>query len=144
MRQNFYEFSLHRQTDLDDRIVDCLLTSLAVQAEVVRASFQFVGDLNSRHQEWLGFATTNRHGVTAFVIATVSFCYHLVVSPTHAYGGTPSLDLLMTDVSHQGRVIVVAPIDCTDYSSMLAVISRAQAVSNFCVSWKVFLKHQVN
>ena len=35
----------------------------AVQAEDVRASFLFVGDLNGHHQEWLGSATTNRHGV---------------------------------------------------------------------------------
>ena len=27
---------------------------------------------------------------------------------------------------------------------MSAVISMAQAVPNLCVSWKVFLKHQVN
>ena len=46
---------------------DCLLTSIAsVQAEDVRASFLFVGDLNGHHQEWLGSATTNSHGVAAF------------------------------------------------------------------------------
>ena len=32
----------------------------AVQAEDVRASFLFVGDLNGHHQEWLGSTTTNR------------------------------------------------------------------------------------
>ena len=36
-------FDLYRNPDLDDRIVDCLLTSMAaVQAEDVRASFLFV------------------------------------------------------------------------------------------------------
>ena len=39
---------------------------------------------------------------------------------------------------------VVAPIGNSDYSSLLAVISMAQAVPNLCVSRKVFLKHQVN
>ena len=40
-----------RNPDLDYRIFDCLLTSMAaVQAEDVRASFLFVGDLNGRHQ----------------------------------------------------------------------------------------------
>ena len=35
------------QPDLDDRIFDCLPASMAaVQAEDVRASFLFVGDLN--------------------------------------------------------------------------------------------------
>ena len=54
LRQNFYVYSLYRNPDLDDRIYDCLLTSMAaVQAEDVRASFLFVGDLNGNHQERL-------------------------------------------------------------------------------------------
>ena len=68
----------------------------AVQAEDVRASLVFVGDLNGHHQEWLGSTTTNRHGVAAFDFATVSGCDQLVVGPTHARVGT--LDLLITDV----------------------------------------------
>ena len=53
VRQNLYVYSLYRNPDLDDRIFDCLLTSMAaVQAEDVRASFLFVGDLNGHHQEW--------------------------------------------------------------------------------------------
>ena len=52
VRQNFYLFSLYRNPDLDDRIFDCLLTSMAaVQAEDVRASLLFMGDLNGHHQE---------------------------------------------------------------------------------------------
>ena len=83
--------------DLDDRNFDCLLASMAaVQAEDIRASFLFVGDLNGHHQEWLGSMTTNRHGVAAFDFATVSDCDQLVVGTTHACGGT--LHLLMTDV----------------------------------------------
>ena len=50
VRQNLYVFSLYRNPDLDDRIFDSLLTSMAaVQAEDVRASFMFVGDLNCHH-----------------------------------------------------------------------------------------------
>ena len=95
MRHNLYVFSLYRNPDLDDRIFDCLLTSMAVvQAEDVRGSFLFVCDLNDHHHKWLGSATTNRHGVTAFDCATVSCCDQLVVALTHARGGT--LDLLMT------------------------------------------------
>ena len=143
MRQNLYVYSLYRNPDLVDRIFDCLLTSMAaVQAENVRASFLFVGDLNGHHQEWLGSTTTNRHGVAAFDFATVSGCNQLVVGPTHARFGT--LDLLMTDVPDLVRVSVVAPIGNSDHSSLLAVISMAQAVPNLCVSRKVFLKHQVN
>ena len=50
LRQNFYVYSLYRNPDRDDRIYDCLLASMAaVQAEDVRASFLFVGDLNDHH-----------------------------------------------------------------------------------------------
>ena len=70
VRQNLYVYSLYLDPDLDDRIFDCLLTSMAaVQAEDVRASLLFVGDLNGHHQEWLGSTTTNRHGVAAFDFA---------------------------------------------------------------------------
>ena len=97
VRQNLYVYSLYRINDIDDRIFDYLLASMAAeQAEDVRASFLFVGDLNGRHQEWLGSTTTNRHGVAAFDFATISGCDQLVVGPTHSRGGT--IDLLMTDV----------------------------------------------
>ena len=97
VRQNLYVYSLYRNPDLDDRIFDCLLALMAaVQAEVVRASFLFVGDLNGHHQEWSGSTTKNRHGVVVFDFATVSGCDQLAVGPTHSRGGT--LDLLMSDV----------------------------------------------
>ena len=51
VRQNLFVYSLYRNPDLDDRIFDCLLASMAaVQPEDVRASFLFVGDLNGHHQ----------------------------------------------------------------------------------------------
>ena len=113
-RQNLYVFSLYRNPDLHDRIFDHLLTSMAaVQAEDVRASLLFVGDLNGHHQEWLGSTTTNRHCVAAFDFATVSGCDQLVVGPTHARGET--LDLLMTDVPDLVWVSVVAPIGNSDH-----------------------------
>ena len=142
-RQNLYVFNLYRNPDLDDRIFDCLLSSMVtVQAEDVRASLLFACDLNDHHREWLGSTTTNRHGVQAFDFATVSGCDQLVVGPTHARGGT--FDLLMTDVPDLVRVSVVTPIGNSDHSSLSAVISKAQAVPNLCVSRKFFLKHQVN
>ena len=53
-------YSLYRNPDQDERIYDCLLTSMAaVQAEVVCASYLFVGDLNGHNQEWLGSTMTN-------------------------------------------------------------------------------------
>ena len=111
-----------RNPDVDDRIFDCLSASMAaVQAENIRASFMFVGDLNVYHPEWLGSTTTNRHGVVAFVAATISSCDQLVVGVTHAHGG--KLDLLMTDVPDLVRVAVVAPIGNSDHSSRSAVNS---------------------
>ena len=92
----------------------------AVQADDVRASFLFVGDLNGHRQEWLGSTTTNRHSVAAFDFATVSGCDQLVVGPTHARGGT--LDLLMADVPDLVQASVVAPISNSDHSSLPAVI----------------------
>ena len=126
-RQNFYVFNLYRNPDLDDRIYDCLLTAVAVQAADARASFLFVGDLNGHHQEWLGSTTTNRHGVAALDFATVSGCDQLVIGPTHACGG--SLDLLMTDVPNLVRVAIVAPLGSSDHSSLSIAISMAQAIS---------------
>ena len=71
LRQNLFVYSLYRNLDQDARIYDCLLTSMAVlQAEDVRASFLFVGDLNGQHQEWLGSSMTNSHGVAAFDFVT--------------------------------------------------------------------------
>ena len=125
-------FSLYRNHDIDDRIFYCLLTQMAaVQAEDVRASFLFVGDLNGHHREGLVSMTTNHHGVAAFDFATVSGCDQLVVGPTHARGGT--LDL-MTDVPNLVRVAIIAPIRNSDHSSLLAVISMAHAVPNLCVN----------
>ena len=142
-RQNLYVFGLYRNPDLDDRIFDCLLTSMAaVQAEDVRASFLFVSDLNVHHQEWLGSTITIRHGIPAFDFATVSGCDQLVVGSTHARGGT--LDLLTTDVPDLVEAGVISPIGNSDQSSLSAVISMVQAVPNLCASRKVFLKHQVN
>ena len=114
VRQNLYVYSLYRNSDLDDRIFDCLVASMAaVQAVDVRASFLFVGDLNGHHQEWLGSTTMNPHGVAAFDFATVSGCDQLVVGLTHVRGGI--LDLLMTDVPDLLRVAVVAPIGNSDH-----------------------------
>ena len=64
VRQNIYVFSLYSNPDLNDRIFYCLLASMAaVQADDVRASFLFLGDLNGHHQDWSSSTTTNHHGV---------------------------------------------------------------------------------
>ena len=139
VREDVY---LYCNPDLDHQIFHCLLASMAaVQAEDIRASFQFLGGLNG-HQEWLGSTTTNRRGVSTFNFATVSGFDQLAICPTHTRGGT--LDILMTDVLDLVLVDVVAPIGNSDHSSVSAAISIAQAVPNLCVSRKVFMKHEVN
>ena len=127
MRQNLDVFSLYRNPEIDYLIFDCLLASIAaLQTEYIRATLMFVVDLNGHHQEWLGSTTMNRHGVAAFDFATVSRCDQLVITPTHARGGT--LHLLMTYVPDIVWVAVVDPIGNSDHSSLSAVISMAQAV----------------
>ena len=64
-------------------------------------------------------------------------CKQLVVSPTHAHGGT--LGLLMTDGPDLVRVAVVAAIGNSDHSSLSALISMAQAVPNLRVNKKCFM-----
>ena len=66
VRQDLYVFSLYRNPDLDERIFDCLIASMAtVQTEDIRIFFLFVGDLNGHNQECLGCTTTNRLGAAA-------------------------------------------------------------------------------
>ena len=51
VRQNLFVFSHYHNHDIDDRILDCLIASMAgVQTEDIRASFLFVSDLNGHHQ----------------------------------------------------------------------------------------------
>ena len=56
VRQNLYVYSLYLNPDLDDRIFDCLLASMAaVQVEDVRDSFLFLGVLNGLSSGVAGF-----------------------------------------------------------------------------------------
>ena len=73
-----------------------------------------MGDLNGIIMEWLCSTTTNRLGVAAFDLATVSGWDQSVVGPTDASGGT--LDLLTNDVPDLVRVVVVAPIGKSDHT----------------------------
>ena len=65
----------------------------AVQAENVRTSFLFIGDLNGDHQEWSGYTTTNRNGVATIDFATVSSCEQVLIGHHLILIGT--LDPLM-------------------------------------------------
>ena len=54
--------------------------------------------------------------VAALDFATISCRAQLLIGPTRTQGGT--LDLLITDVSDQVQVTVVAPLDSSDHSSL--------------------------
>ena len=121
----------YRNPDVDDRIFDCLLTSIAaVQAEDIRASFLFVGDLMAIIRRGWVLPTRTIYRVAAFDFATLSGCDQLFVGPTYARGET--LDLLMTDVPDLVRAAVVSSIGISCHSSMSAVVSMALAVLNLC------------
>ena len=79
----------------------------------------------------MGSSTTNRHSVANLEIATVSGCDQLVISPTHARGGT--LDL-MTDVPdlYIVRTAVIAPLGSSDHASLSTAVAMAQAVPGGC------------
>ena len=145
VRPNFYVYSLYHNSQPSPRWPDLWLFTCingCCEGWGCPCLFPVCGWSecpSSGLQEWFGSMTTNCHGVAAFDFTTVSGCDQLVVSWTHALGGT--LDLLMTDVPDLVWVSVVAPIGNSDHSSLLAVISMAQAVPNLCVSRKVFLKH---
>ena len=62
--------------------------------------------------------------------------------PTNAHG--VKLDPLMTDVPDLVRVGVAAQIGNSDHSSLSIFILMAQAVLNYYISIKGFMKHQVN
>ena len=54
-RQNFYLFGAYRNPSTDNRIVDRLLSSMAlIQSEDSRAAFCFMGDFKCHHEECLG------------------------------------------------------------------------------------------
>ena len=101
----------------------------AVQAEDVRASFLFVGDLNLHHQAWLGSTIINHHGVAAFDFATVSGCNQLVVDRTHARGGT--FDLLMTDVPDLVYVCSTQGVTIIGYEVLYDDLNNEPAVCTY-------------
>ena len=65
VRQNLYVFSIYRNPDRHNRILIVYWHQRLLCTENARASFQFVGNLNGHHLEWLGSTTLNRHGVAA-------------------------------------------------------------------------------
>ena len=82
-----------------------------------------------------------------FFLLDVLYFSYLIIGPCSAFSivlRLPKVELPDNPRCCLVRVAVVAPVENSDHSSLLAVISIAQAVPNLCVSGQVFLKHQVN
>ena len=74
-RQNYYLFGAYQNPSTDDRIFDCLLSSMAlIQSEDSRTAFHFMGDFNCHHEEWLGSRRTNSHGRSARDFCDMADC----------------------------------------------------------------------
>ena len=79
-REHLCVLSLSQPWPIDDRIFDCLLASMAaVQAEDVRASFLFVGDLNGHHQEWLPVCYTTHEETNYDYLCVILLTKRLVL-----------------------------------------------------------------
>ena len=65
--ENFYEFSLYRNPDLDDRIFDCLLTSMA-------ANFQQRNDFTDSPHVFFNVTRINRYKISnTYIFQSVLF-----------------------------------------------------------------------
>ena len=141
-RQNFYLICVYRSPNTDDRIYDCLLSSMGqIQSLDRKAVFCFLGDFNAHHKDYLGSPRTDGHGKNLWDFATNSDCTQLVTGPTHRGGGT--LDLVLTNVPDLCRVTTNGPIGNSDHSSISTTILTHQHVPNFCVSKTVYQKSRI-
>ena len=140
-RQNFYVFGVYRSPNTDDRVYDCLLSSMArIQTEDSKAVFCFVGDFNCHNAEWLGSRRTDNHGRAAQEFSVLADCAQLVRGPTHLAGGT--LDLVMTNVPDLCKVRV-GDLLGPDHSFISIHISTSLPVEHFCVPRLVHQKSRV-
>lgn len=142
-RLHFYIFCVYRSPNTDDRVFDCLLGAMArIQSVDSKAVFQFVGDFNCHHSEWLGSSRTDSHGVAARDFGSLSDCTQLVAGSTHRLGGV--LDLVFSDVPDLCKVSVAAPIGRSDHSHLCIDLEITSTLPGFDVARVVPLKTRVN
>ena len=141
---NFYLFSVYRNSDADDGIFDCLLVSMAaIQENDREASSVFIGDFNAHHKEWLNFISqTDCHGLRALDFSSESGCDQIIRNPTHRLGNC--LDLIFTDTSGVVAGNVGCPIGTSDHSYVSAIIKAEHAVPDISFSCKIYFKSQAD
>ena len=141
--RNFYVFNVYRSPSTDDRVFDCLVSSIAqIQQADGRSSFVVAGDFNCHHENWLGSRTTDCHGRAALDFVSVLSLTQLVHESTHQDGGV--LDLVMTDVPELTCVKVNSPIGRSDHSHLSIYLSLRQSVPDVNIRQDVYLKTRVN
>ena len=140
---NFYIFNLYRNPDIDNRIYDCLLTSMNdIQEHDRKSAFVFVGDLNAHHREWLNSSTeTDSYGRAAYNFATISGCAQLINEPTR---GNNCLDLLLTDVPGVVDSAVKPPLGTADHSVISFTLKLSFSIPNVQFTRKVLLKSRID
>ena len=142
-RLNFYIFCVYRSPSTDDRVYDCLLGAMGrIQSADSKSVFQFLGDFNCHHEEWLGSTRTDSHGVAARDFSNLSDCTQMVTGSTHRLGGV--LDLVFTDVPDLCKVSVAVPIGRSDHSHVCLELEITSTLPGFDVACVVPLKTRVN
>ena len=117
----------HRNTDLLDKILYCLLMAMAkVQSVYRKASFLFALDVNAHPEGWLGSSTMYLHGRVARDFASSSGCNQMVVRPTHIDGGV--LDLVLTDIPDRAEFRDGLPVTPSDHSAVLKDVVLVQPI----------------
>ena len=71
---NFHLFPVYWNHDVNDRIFDCLLVSMAaIQENDRKPSLVFNGDFNAHHKEWLNsISQADCHGLRALALSSES------------------------------------------------------------------------
>ena len=101
--------------------------------------FNFAGDLNTHHREWLGsvsFISNLSHAALDF--ASLSGCEQLFTGATHKSGNR--LDLVLTNVPGIIEVNVFPPVGSSDHRLLSCTVSTAAHIPNVSFSRHVFLK----
>ena len=133
-------FGVCQISNLSDKIFDCLLTAVAKMQFVDRsASFLFVDDVSTHHEEWLRSSMTNLHGRPARVFALSLGCERIVMKPTHIDGGV--LDPVLTDFSDVVGVWIGTSFGTSNHNAVYIDVVLEQTIP--CLVWgqEVHLKN---
>ena len=108
----------------------------AIQENDRNASFDFIGDFNAHHKEWLNsISQTDCHGLKDLNFSSGSGCDQIIHNPTHRSGNC--LDLIFTDTPGVVAGNVGNLIGTSDHSYVSAIIKTEHAVPDISFSLKI-------